>query len=155
MEKQNILNTLYVLQKVEIDENNDVLFYFGDIPSWTKNEYMQEIGGPVDFYEVFKINLNLDHADKVSLYWKVTRYVGEKFLIAIDKNKMNIWNGNKDEDIEQWNFFDDLDDEILILNYSKYNVPKNVQDWKNDYMKLEKRYYSLLNEKSKINKGAN
>lgn len=149
MEKPNILNTLYTLQKVEIRENTTVLFYFGDIPSWAENEFSYVIGDSVDFYEVFEINFNWSYTDIVNLYWKIHRYVGEKFLIAITKNEMNIWNGNKDEDIEQWNFFDDLDDEILILNYSKYNVPKNVQDWKNDYMKLEKRYYSLLNEKSK------
>jgi len=147
MENPNVLNTLNVLQKVEIDENNDVLFYLGDIPSWTKNEFTRGINGPVDFYEVFKINLNLTHADKISLYWKARRFVGEKFLITIDKNKMNIWKGELDEYEEQWSFFDDLDDYILILNYSKYNVPKTVQDWRNDYEKLEKRYYSLLNER--------
>ncbi|WP_289658398.1 hypothetical protein [Flavobacterium panacagri] len=147
MENPNVLNTLNVLQKVEIDENNDILFYLGDIPSWTINEFRLGMNGPVDFYEVFKINLNLNHADKVSLYWKARRFVGEKFLITINKDRMNIWKGELDEYEEQWNFFDDLDEEILILNYSKYNVPKTVEDWKNDYTKLEKRYYSLLQEK--------
>ncbi|WP_431244993.1 hypothetical protein ACQ9BO_12825 [Flavobacterium sp. P21] len=147
MEKPNIINTLNILQKVEIGESTAILFYFGDIPIWTKNEFVQEIGDPIDFYEVFEINFNLNHGDAVSLFWKIRRYVGEKFLIAFDKNKMNIWKGEIYEDEEEWSLFDDIDDEILILNYSKYNVPKTVQDWKNDYMKLEKRYYSLLQEK--------
>lgn len=147
MEKPNILNTLNILQKVEIGENSTVLFYFGDIANWTKNQFVHGIGDPVDFYEVFEINFNLNHEDILSLYWKIRRYVGEKFLIAFDENKMNIWNGEIHEYEEEWNFFDDLDDEILILNYSKYNAPKTAQDWKNDYTKLEKRYYSLLEEK--------
>lgn len=147
MEKPKILNTLNVLQKVEISKNSTVLLYFGDIPSWAKNEFVHGVANPVDFYEVFEINFNWSHTDIVSLYLRVHRYVGEKFLIAINKNEMNIWNGDTHEDEEQWNFFDDLDDDILILNYLKYNVSKTVQDWQNDYMKLEKRYYSLLNEK--------
>ncbi|WP_343705957.1 hypothetical protein [Flavobacterium sp.] len=147
MEKSNILNRFGILQKIEIRENSTVLLYFGDIPSWTKNEIIKETVDLLDFYEVFEINFNLNHLDTVSLYWKVHRYVGEKFLISIDKNKMNIWNGDIHEYEEEWNFFDDLDDEISITNYLKYNVPKTVQDWKTDYMKLEKRYYSLLIEK--------
>ncbi|WP_433763399.1 hypothetical protein [Flavobacterium ginsenosidimutans] len=147
MEKSNILNRLGILQKIEIRENSTVLLYFGDIPSWIKNEIIKETVDLLDFYEVFEINFNLNHLDTVSLYWKVHRYVGEKFLISIDKNKMNIWNGDIHEYEEEWNFFDDLDDEISITNYLKYNVPKTAQDWKKDYMKLEKRYYSLLIEK--------
>ena len=147
MEKPNILNRFVILQKVEIREKSTVLFYFGDIPSWTKNEIIKETDDLLDFYEVFEINFNLIQTDTVGLYWKVHRYVGEKFLIAIDKNQMNIWNGDIHEYEEEWNFFDDLDDEISITNYSKYSVPKTIQDWKTDYMKLEKRYYSLLIEK--------
>ncbi len=147
MKKHNILNTLNILQKIEIDENKAVLLYFGDIPSWGKNEFVTGTGAPLDFYEVFEVNFNLNYTDVVSLYWKIHRYVGEKFLIAVDDNKMNIWNGEIHECEEEWSFFDDLDDEFSIVNYLKYNVPKTVQDWKADYMKLENRYYSLLIEK--------
>lgn len=149
MEKTKILNKFVILQKVEIHENSTVLFYFGDIPSWTKNEIVKVTDDLFDFYEVFEINFNLIQADTISLYWKVHRYIGEKFLVSIDENKMNIWNDDIYEYEEEWNFFDDLDDEFSIANYSKYNIPKTVQDWKTDYMKLEKRYYSLLIEKQR------
>lgn len=147
MEKPNILNTLNILQKVEIGENTTILFYFGDIPAWTKNEFVHEIGDPADFYEVFEINFNLNHADVVSLYWKIRRYAGEKVLIAFNENKMNIWSGEIHQYEEEWSFFDDLDDEILIFNFSKYNVLKSVQDWKNDYMKLEEILFVIRRKK--------
>lgn len=148
MKKPNILNSFNILQKVTIEENNAVLFYFGDTPNWGKTEVIKDVVNSSDFYEVIEINLNLDYEDLISLYWKVHRYAGEEFFIEIDNDKMKIWQGEISECEEEWESFDDLDDEILFLNYKKYNVEKTSEDWKNDYENLRKRYYSLYNKKT-------
>ncbi|MTH14544.1 hypothetical protein [Flavobacterium sp. LC2016-01] len=147
MEKPRIINTLNILQKIEMVVNANVLFYFSDIPNWSQNEFLYGVGEPVDYYEVVEINFNLDYSERVDLYWKIHRYIGEKSFLTVENNSVNFWKGEITEYEEEWGCFDDIDHEILILNFSKYNVPKNVQDWKNDYMKLEKRYFSILNEK--------
>jgi hypothetical protein len=147
MEKPNILNTLNILKKVEMGENSTILLYFGNIPNWNQNDFSYNIGESVDHYEVVEVNFDLEYSDKVDLYWKIHRYIGERSFITVENNFISLWRGEITDYEEQWNYFDDLDDEILILNYKKYNVEKTMQDWKTDYMKLEKRYYSLLIEK--------
>ncbi|SFN61634.1 hypothetical protein SAMN05444143_1422 [Flavobacterium succinicans] len=147
MKKPNILNNLNILQKVTIEENNTILFFFGDTPNWNKKEVIKDVVNSDDFYEVIEINFNFDYKDLTRLYWKIHRYIGEEFFIEFDNGKINIWEGEISDNEECWGTFDDLEDEILIINYKKYNVQKSSQDWKNDYENLRKRYYSLYKKK--------
>ncbi|SNR36705.1 hypothetical protein [Flavobacterium sp. ov086] len=146
MEKPNIINSFNVLQNIIIEENN-ILFSFCDVHNWEKNEVINYQLQSSDFYEIVEVNFNLDHADLLELYWKIRRYIGEELFIVENDVKINFYKGEISEYDEEWGLFDDLDDEILILNYKKYNIQKSLQDWKNDYESLQKRYYSLYKKK--------
>jgi len=146
MEKPNIINSFNVLQNIIIEENN-ILFSFCDVHNWEKNEVINYQLQSSDFYEIVEVNFNLDHADLLDLYWKIRRYIGEELFIVENDVKINFYKGEISEYDEEWGLFDDLDDEILILNYKKYNIQKSLQDWKNDYESLQKRYYSLYKKK--------
>ena len=147
MEKRNILNNLNVLQKVTFGEDNSILFSFGDTPNWNKKETIKDVINSNDFYEVVEIKFNLDYENLTKLFWKIHRYIGEDFFIEQDNDRINIWEGEISDYEESWGTFDDLEDEILIVNHKKYNIQKSAQDWKNDYENLRKRYYSLYNKK--------
>ncbi|MCD0469262.1 hypothetical protein [Flavobacterium sp. JAS] len=146
MEKPNIINSFNVLQNIIIEENN-VLFSFSDVHNWGENGEINYQLQSSDFYEVVEVNFNLDHADLLDLYWKIRRYIGEEFFIVENGDRINIYKGEICDYEEEWGLFDDLDDDILILNYKKYNIQKSLQDWKNDYESLQKRYYSLYKKK--------
>ncbi|WP_316634663.1 hypothetical protein [uncultured Flavobacterium sp.] len=148
MEKPNIINSFNILQNIRIEQNN-VLFSFSDVHNWEKNEVVNYQHQSSDFYEVVEVSFNLDHADLFNLYWKIKRYIGEEFFIVVSNDKINIYKGEISNYEEEWGLFDDLDNDILILNYKKYKIQKSSEDWKNDYESLQKRYY-LLYKKKKI-----
>lgn len=148
--KRNILNTLKlnILQKIILKENNTLIFYFGDTPNWRENCLIKDFIKMSDYYEVFKIQVNLDSKTLTELYWKIHRYSGQEMFLEVDNNYLNIWEGEISDYEEYWGSFDDLEDELPLLKYEKYTELKNAIDWKTDYESLRANFYSLYNKKN-------
>lgn len=144
MKSQNILNSLNILQKINLGDNNSILFYFGDTPNWNDNNVIKDVIEPKNHYEVVQVFCDQKLTD---LYWKLHRYSGEEMFLQKDKNKINIWEGEISDYEEFWGTFDDIE-EIEYKDYKFFTIEKSAEDWKRDYENLRKRYYSLYKKKT-------
>lgn len=144
MKNLNIINKLNILQKVNLGENNSVLFFFGDTPNWKDKNVIKDITEPKNYYEVVQVFCDQEIND---LYWKLHRYSGEEMFLQKEANKINIGEGEISDYEEYWGTFDDIE-EIEYKDYKSFTIEKSAEDWKRDYENLRKRYYSLYKKKT-------
>lgn len=149
MKDLKILNTLAlcILQKVTLENDSIVRFYFGDTPDWSRKGHIKDVVDPSESYEVIEVKFSMTHNQITDLYWKIHRYIGEEmFLQLSEPNKVSIWEGVSEFE-EDWGFFDDLEDGYTIVSYKVYNSEKQLEDWRREYVQLRKQFYSLHHKK--------
>ena len=74
---------------------------------------------------------------------KFQSQIGEQLYIEISNQYLNVWYAEYFDHIEDRNTVDNLE-EIEILDFKFEKLNKTSQDWKNEYINLEKTYLDLL-----------
>jgi hypothetical protein len=138
-----ILNKLVYLKKVELIPENGLLLKFDNLPIWRKNNF-----------NVYFTNRHHDYYEGIFLYFKenILNYhmifqsqIGEQLYIEISNQYLNVWHAEYFDHIEDRNTIDNLEEtEVLDFKFEKLN--KTSQDWKNEYINLEKTYLDLLSK---------
>lgn len=145
MKDLKIINSLNILQKVILEDDCTIAFYFGNALHWPFR-YDRVYGAvePKDYYEVVKVKSIESLRD---LYWKIHRYSGQQMFLQESKNKINIWEGEISGYCEEWGAFDDVE-EIQHEAYEFFTTEKTIEDWKREHESLRKVYNELYHRKS-------
>lgn len=136
-----ILNKLVYLKKIELLSENGLLLKFDNLPIWKTNSF-----------NIYFTDRHHDYYEGIFIYFKenVLNYhmlfqaqIGEQLYIDIFNKYLNVWYAENFDHIEDRNTIDNLE-EIEILNFKFEKMEKTAQDWKNEYISLEKTYLAML-----------
>lgn len=138
-----ILNKLVYLKNVELLPENGLLLKFDNLSIWENNHlntYFTDRHH--DYYECISVHFK---ENVLNYHMTFKSLIGEQLYIEISEQLLNVWYAEYFDHIEDRNTVDHLE-EIEVSNVKFEKMDKTAQDWKNEYISLEKTYLDLLTE---------